>query len=154
MANFLQGNESASKYVEQIETKAHEFGGFNLFVGIAGNDIFYLSNRRERPELLQRGVYGLSNHTLNTAWPKVTQGLARFKELISYDRISKEDSFTLLPDETIAADEDLPDTGIDIDRERQLSPIFIRTPGYGTRSSTVILFEPNGPFDFEERVWV
>jgi uncharacterized protein with NRDE domain len=77
-----------------------------------------------------------------------------FEKPISSDTISKEACFTLLTDETIAADENLPDTGVGIKRERQLSPIFIRTPDYGTRSSTVILFDRDGEFDFEERVWV
>ena len=45
--------------------------------------------------------------------------------------------------DSIAADADLPDTGVGLDRERMLSPIFITTPDgrYGTRCSTLILGE-------------
>jgi uncharacterized protein with NRDE domain len=51
--------------------------------------------------------------------------------------------FALLGDRRVAADADLPDTGIGLDRERVLSPIFITTPDgrYGTRCSTLILGE-------------
>jgi uncharacterized protein with NRDE domain len=154
VVDFLKGNGSPSEYVEQIKAKADEFSGFNLLAGIAGDELSYFSNRGAAAELLQPGIYGLSNHALNTAWPKVTRGLGVFESLISFENISKEDCFALLTDETIAADGDLPDTGVGIDRERQLAPIFIRTPNYGTRSSTVVLFDCDGRFDFEEKVFV
>jgi uncharacterized protein with NRDE domain len=43
----------------------------------------------------------------------------------------------------VAADAALPDTGIGIERERLLSPIFVTTPDgrYGTRCSTLMLGE-------------
>ena len=51
--------------------------------------------------------------------------------------------FALLGERSEAADADLPDTGIGIDRERMLSPIFITTPDgrYGTRCSTLVVGE-------------
>jgi uncharacterized protein with NRDE domain len=154
VADFLKGNESPSEYIEQIKTKTGEFSGFNVLAGIEGDELYYFSNRGATTKLLQPGIYGLSNHALNTAWPKVTRGLGVFESLVSSETISKKDCFALLTDETIAADEDLPDTGVGINRERQLSPIFIRTPNYGTRSSTVVLFDRDGRFDFEEKVFV
>jgi uncharacterized protein with NRDE domain len=154
VADFLKGYGSPSDYIERIKTKADEFSGFNLLAGIAGDELYYFSNRGAAAKPLQPGIYGLSNHTLNTAWPKVTRGLRVFESLISSETISKEDCFALLTDETIAADEDLPETGVGIDRERQLSPIFIRTPNYGTRSSTVVLVDHDGRFDLDEKVFV
>ena len=47
----------------------------------------------------------------------------------------------ILKNNTIAIDDDLPDTGIGIEYERMLPPIFIRSPQYGTRSSIVIMID-------------
>lgn len=154
VADFLKGNGSPSEYIAKIKAKGDEFSGFNLLAGIATDELYYFSNRGGLTKLLQPGIYGLSNHALNTAWPKVTRGLGVFESLICSETISKEDCFALLTDETIAADEDLPNTGVGVDRERQLSPILIRTPNYGTRSSTVVLFDRDGRCDLEEKVFV
>jgi uncharacterized protein with NRDE domain len=56
----------------------------------------------------------------------------------------------LLKDRTIAPDCDLPDTGVGIEWERLLSPVFIDAPGYGTRSSTVVLLDNKGHYSFTE----
>jgi uncharacterized protein with NRDE domain len=84
----------------------------------------------------------------------VTSGTAHFAHLIAKPEIRKSECFELLADETLAAAEDLPDTGISKEREKLLSPIFIRTPNYGTRSSTVLLIDSDFRHDFEERVFV
>ena len=62
--------------------------------------------------------------------------------------------FSILADETLADDAELPDTGIGKSREKLLSAIFIRTPGYGTRCSTVLTFDKDFKSDFEERIFV
>jgi uncharacterized protein with NRDE domain len=84
----------------------------------------------------------------------VTNGLKRFKDLVSKSEIQIADGFQLLSDATLAADSKLPETGIGLERERLLSPIFIRTPNYGTRSSTVVLVYNDMRFDFNEKVYV
>ena len=154
VADFLSSEISSVEYLERVNEDADRYSGFNLIVGQAGRELFYYSNRSGRVEPLKKGCYGLSNHLLNTSWPKVTNGLARFKELISQEQIAVADCFKLLSDKMLAADDDLPDTGLDIDRERALSPIFIHTPKYGTRSSTAVLFHNDRRVDFEEKVHV
>ena len=154
VADFLKGELSLDRYLETVESKSHRYSGFNLIVGTAGKQLFYLSNRDGGVRSLEPGIYGLSNHLLNTAWPKVTIGLARFEQLVSKDLIDRDECFELLADETLAADSDLPDTGVGLERERILSSIYVRTPIYGTRSSTVVLFGTDGEFYFEEKVFV
>jgi uncharacterized protein with NRDE domain len=58
---------------------------------------------------------------------------------------------TVLRDDALAADAELPDTGIGLAHERLLSPIFVDGGGYGTRCSSVILREPGGRMLFVER---
>lgn len=154
VSDFLATDVDPAEYMHGIADNAHEYSGFNLIVGSA-KELFYLSNASQAPlKRLSPGVYGLSNHRLNTPWPKVSRGLSEFSRLIKSNTIGRNSAFALLTDETIATDEELPDTGIGIEKERILSPIFIRTPIYGTRSSTIVLAGPDGELTLNERVYV
>ncbi|HEX6278616.1 MAG TPA: NRDE family protein, partial [Pyrinomonadaceae bacterium] len=102
---------------------------------------------------LDPGIYGLSNHLLDTPWPKVAKGKSRLTEILANGGKNQE-MFHLLADRTLADDADLPDTGIGYEKEKFLSAIFIETPIYGTRCSTVVTADANGKFEFEERVFV
>ncbi len=101
---------------------------------------------------LEPGVYGLSNHLLDTAWPKVTATKSALQVLLARDpgelvpRL-----FELLADRRQAADELLPRTGVSVEWERLLSAAFIVSDDYGTRSSTVVLVGRDGRIVFEER---
>lgn len=157
VSDYLSTDASTEIYLRRVSASARRYAGFNLIAGrIRGRDseLYYFSNRVEGIRRLEPGIYGLSNHLLNTAWPKVSNGLERFKEVVSKAEISGDECFSLLSDETFAADEELPDTGIGIERERLLSPIFIRTPTYGTRCSTVLLFDNGSRFTLDEKVFV
>lgn len=157
VADFLIGEDAAEIHINKVANNSHRYSGFNLLAGeisTGRNELFYFSNRGDGVEKLDPGIYGLSNHLLNTAWPKISTGIRRFSEIVEQPEISMDDCFALLADETVAEDVDLPDTGIGLTRERILSSIFIRTPGYGTRSSTVVLFREDSGFEFEEKVFV
>ena len=87
-------------------------------------------------------MHGLSNASLNTPWPKALRGTEALQQYIQDTRILDVDRlFTLLRDPTQAQDNQLPDTGVSFEWEKALSSIFIRTPEYGTRSSTVLLVD-------------
>ena len=120
----------------------------------ARRELFYYSNRGGEVTELSSGIYGLSNHLLDTPWPKVAGGKARFQELVESDEFNKEGLFGVLADQALAADERLPDTGVGLEIERALSSIFIRTPGYGTRCSTVLTFARELRSELDERVFV
>lgn len=157
VADFLKSDESAEIYLKNIQNKAQEFSGFNLLVGEVNrekNELFYLSNRAEQIKKLEAGLYGLSNHLLDTPWRKVVKGKNDLADLLRQDAFLKESFFELLGDETLADDADLPDTGIGYEREKLLSAIFIKTPGYGTHCSTILTFDKDFKTDFEERIYV
>jgi len=151
-ANFLKSDESAEDYLKEIQKQKDDFSGFNLLVGEINNqknELFYFSNRGGEIKKLESGIYGLSNHLLDTPWRKVEKGKQFLRENL-IGKFSKDACFQLLGDETLADDEDLPDTGIGYEREKLLSAIFIKTPIYGTRCSTVLTFDKDFNFDFEE----
>jgi uncharacterized protein with NRDE domain len=157
VSDFLRSKDEPPKYLNSISANADRYSGFNLVVGSfyeSENELWFFSNRGGGPRKLGPGLYGLSNHLLNTSWPKVTRGLQAFAELITDEEIDTDACFELLADETIAIDEDLPDTGVGIERERVLSPIFIKTPIYGTRSSSVVILDNDFRWEFREKVFV
>ncbi|HEX4512506.1 MAG TPA: NRDE family protein [Polyangiaceae bacterium] len=125
-----------------------EYPAFNLLAG-DGDAMFYVSDdagaRRVAP-----GFHGLSNHRLDTLWPKVKRGLAVLARGPSKDAL-----FEMLRDDRPAPDDELPKTGVPIDVERKLSSPFVSMPevGYGTRCSTVVIRRANGSLEFEERTW-
>jgi len=47
----------------------------------------------------------------------------------------------------------LPDTGVGLETERLLAPLFISGPTYGTRSSTLIMIDENALVTFSERTY-
>ena len=101
---------------------------------------------------LTAGIHGVSNHFLNTPWPKVKEGQDKLEELISSQSPELIKSiFYILNDSKQAPDSELPKTGIGIAWERLLSSIFIKTPIYGTRSSTVLLVDQNNQVIFIEK---
>ncbi|MGH8632420.1 MAG: NRDE family protein [Burkholderiales bacterium] len=149
--DFLFGSAAAESYVEQVALQAEQFAGFNLLVGDA-LAAFYLCNR---PLLVQRvppGIHGLSNHLLNTTWPKVRRGRTAMVDLLGSDEdVLVGGLFALLSDRQQASDGDLPSTGVTLEWERRLSASFILSEGYGTRASTVTLVRADGSIRFEER---
>lgn len=134
-------------------TDNSQYEGFNLLYG-SFDALRYHNNIEPSDVEMMPGVHGLSNALLDTPWPKVERTKAALVDAMNLpdDRLT-EALFSLLGDDHRAADERLPDTGLDLERERALSPVFIRTEGYGTRCSTVVMFSNNGDLYFEERTW-
>jgi uncharacterized protein with NRDE domain len=151
VTDYLLGDDGADLYMENLVKKAENYNGFNLLAGDR-NRICYYSNYGGDVEILSPGIYGLSNHLLNTSWPKVDKGNEYMKQIISGENdISKEEVFLMLRDSSIPGDEKLPDTGVGIEWERILSPVFVSNPVYGTRCSTILLIDKTGRVSFTER---
>lgn len=148
--DFLQNSESAPQYLSKLQSHADQYMGFNLLAGSL-NKLGYYSNQQNDILLLDSGLYGLSNHLLETSWPKVQRAKKNLSHIIQDDSIAPEPLFDLLADDHEAPEEELPDTGIPKDIEKKVSPIFIKSDGYGTRCSTVLLIDHNGKATFAER---
>jgi uncharacterized protein with NRDE domain len=151
VSDYLLGTMTQPQYLASIEPNAHEYNGFNLLVGDLGA-IHYLSNCDGGARRIEPGVHGLSNHLLNTPWPKVALGRKYLEGLpLGSAAAIVESLLQRLRDATRPADADLPDTGIGPDRERALSPPFIEAESYGTRASTVIVVNAQGEVTIRER---
>lgn len=151
--DFLVYKPLPQKYCEIISLKAHKFNPFNLIVGDM-HELSYYSNIDRQVHVLPPGIYGLSNHLLDTPWPKVATGKMVLKTIVDrHEDITPNSLFNILDDKTIPPDEMLPDTGIGLEMERPLSSTFIEIPhkNYGTRFQTVILVDNDMHAVFMER---
>lgn len=147
--DFLASDLDPRSYLEEIKTGATRYNGFNLLAGNS-DGIFCYSNREFTVQALLPGFHGLSNHLLDTPWPKVVRGKRRLQQAMS--RVPEAETLLdLLDDREPAEDGTLPDTGIGAERERMLSPALIVSPEYGTRASTALLFGSDGSVSFAER---
>jgi uncharacterized protein with NRDE domain len=152
VSDFLANGDKPDQYLEKISKNANAYNGFNLIVGNP-DELYYFSNYKNDIEKIPSGLHGLSNHLLNTPWPKVEQGVKDMKRALNQEKINSTLLFGLLRNEAIASDEKLPDTGIGLERERALSSMFIKSPNYGTRCSTVVLVDQNNEVSYTERVY-
>ncbi len=151
--NFLKSRQSAARYLDGIRQNARQYNGFNLVAGTV-DALFWYSNRGPGIRRLSKGIYALSNHLLDTPWPKVVNAKQKFSALLARGEALQPDAcFAMLSDRRRPPDESLPHTGAGLEWERILSPIFISSPLYGTRSSTVILVDRRGRVLFAERTY-
>ncbi|NTV71926.1 MAG: NRDE family protein [Azonexaceae bacterium] len=131
---FLTARSSAGEYAAGID--GAQYSGFNLLL-CDGDTLVYCSNRDGQPRSLAPGIYGLSNHLLDSPWPKLLAARESFAKALP--RLPDESAFfELLADQAIVADENLPSTGVPIEWERLLSAIFVKSESYGTRASTLL----------------
>lgn len=150
VSDFLINGEKPKVYLDNLSNQAALYNGFNLLSGNP-DELWYLSNYQQGVKRLESGIYGLSNHLLDTPWPKVSRGKNKFEAILRNSIISPDSLFELLYDEQRAEDQFLPDTGIGIERERALSSMFIKINGYGTRCSTVVLIDRENNVLYAER---
>jgi len=151
VSNFLRGTQGPGEYANRVRRDGNNYNGFNLLLGDV-DELFYVSNRTTTVTAVAPGVHGLSNSLLNTPWPKVTRGCAAMTQVMHLKSQDLVDAlFKVLGDRTTAADENLPNTGVGLPRERLLASAFIATPAYGTRASSVVLINNHGQVVFVER---
>jgi len=152
VTDFLLSNDEPEEYLKGIEEYKNDYNGFNLIVGNA-EELFYLSNYKDGIVKLENGFHGLSNHLLDTPWPKVKKGKEKIKSLFAQETIMSGEVLNALYDERQAPDEQLPDTGVGLERERMLSSMFIKSATYGSRCSTVVRVDHSNKVEFTERVY-
>lgn len=148
--DYLTQKKDSRSFLKNLHQQAQRYMGFNVIAGsMAG--LYHYSNLEKTINKIEPGIHGLSNELLDTPWPKVERAKSGLETLIQQNNITKEYLFDLLADKKPADEEDLPDTGIPKELEKQVSPIFIQTEDYGTRSSTILLIEKDNTVTFMER---
>jgi len=154
VSSYLMDEDLTLEYYQSFLNRDGQlYDGFNMLYGTFDN-LNYFTNRGGSSGQISPGIHGLSNHLLNTNWAKVATAKSRLETIAQNDKVDPEEILAALSDPVPFADNLLPDTGVGLDRERMLSPLFIENELYGTRSSTVVLVGRNGEVLFTERVFV
>ena len=168
-AKYLSQKLSIDEYIKANQKTFMQYNGFNLLTADLNKgdqqQLSWISNRilvgdkiRQKkmvsPVKVNPGIYGLSNSMLDTPWPKVRLGVAHFAQAIAMDQGKfnhPEHYLKFMGNSTTFSDAELPSTGVSLDWERALSPIFIKTAHYGTRSSSLLRVRKDGNFQMLER---
>lgn len=140
-------------YWDQTPTNLfQDYGYFNLIEGTL-QTMRYYNHPTNRFQVLRPGIYTLSNAELNTPWPKSVWLESRFKELIELGVRSPEPFLELMNYREPIDDTQLPDTGVGLEWERLLAPVFVQSAHYGTRASTFVRIDKGGNVLFHEQSW-
>lgn len=152
--NYLTGELSPQRYLETVQKSGQEYNSFNLLLGNY-SQLFYYSNREDAIRRIEPGIHGLSNSLLDVSWPKVVKGQEALKQIIAGADIEADSLFEMMRDQTQPADENLPDTGVGMEMERMLSPMFVSSEqyNYGTRVTTVLLLDRHNGMRLWERTY-
>ncbi|WP_268799147.1 NRDE family protein [Pseudomonas huanghezhanensis] len=148
VAHFLTGSMPIEEYLLEVEGRTGEYGGFNFLVGNR-QTLHFISATDPTPRQLSEGIYGVSNAGLDTPWPK----LVKAKKALSAQLQDPQPAqlFDFLADPDPAPEAELPDTGLGLVTETLLSSVFIASPAYGTRASTVLIVNADGRRQITER---
>jgi uncharacterized protein with NRDE domain len=151
VVDMLESGTPMGERLAQLSTLSPQYSGFSLLC-TDGRQLGVFESVPAVGRLLEPGIYGLSNHLLDTPWPKVQRAKSSLAGALS---ALPDDAalLELLRDDRTAADEQLPRTGISLEWERLLSSAFIRGDEYGTRSSTLIRIDVDGVVSFKEWTW-
>ncbi|KXW56291.1 NRDE family protein [Ferrovum sp. PN-J185] len=162
-AQFLRNSQSLDDYIDHLKMKADQYNDFNLIL-CDQRQLVCFESKTKRSHALSPGIYGLSNHFLDTPWPKVTTSKEKLKNLLTnwaleihtlndlqIEQQHVNELSNILSDETIYPDAQLPETGMPLEIERRLSAAFIKSDDYGTRATTVVIANQTGDFLFYEK---
>ena len=151
VATILQSGDPIERSLEQLRSVSADYNGFSLLFS-DGERLAIFESARGSGRVLGPGIYGLSNHLLDTPWPKVQTAKSRLSRTLA-DLSTTDAILALLRDEAPAPDDQLPRTGVSLDWERLLSSAFVRAPEYGTRCSTVLRIDESRRACFDEWSW-
>lgn len=143
----LRNRQTIEEYLAQVAARAAEYGGFNLLLGTV-DSLYHLNSDNPQPQRLEAGIYGLSNAGLDTPWPKLLKAKVALTEALNDPQPSA--LLRVLRDPQVAPAAELPDTGVGLATETLLSSVFIASPTYGTRASTVLIVNADGSRQFTE----
>lgn len=148
VTGFVDSDVAPFDYVESIDGDA--YAGFNLFVS-DGETLAFGNNRDGAPRLLEPGLYGLANATLDAPWHKTLVSKARLGELLESGTVNPSLLMRLLDDRERGPAHDVSGDGLDFRFAHALTAPFIVQPEYGTRSSTVVMVSAGGAIEVTER---
>jgi uncharacterized protein with NRDE domain len=148
-ARFLQSDTDARSYLQALAAEADQYNPFNLLLW-DGHALLGLESRHRHIRAIAPGIGAVSNADFDTPWPKLQRLKAGLDQSCASGATAVQDLLPLLQERQIADDSELPKTGVPLDVERMLSAIFVASPTYGTRASSIVTVRRNTTHFFEQ----
>lgn len=152
ITDYLTSEKTAPQYLDQFIAKKNQYLPFNVLLGDI-DELYHFNSQDQVYTLLPKGTHGLSNATINTPWPKVTNTKIRMGKIINTSNHYTEQLFQMMMDQTPADDQKLPNASLPIEIKRKISANFIDTEDFGTRSTTLLLVDHHNMVIFIERTY-
>jgi len=153
ITEYLISNKNPLETLRELTDNIDRYNGFNLIAGDT-EEFYFFSSMDQKISAVARGIHGLSNHTIDTPWPKVKKTKKALGEILQRKgNINQDDLLKIMRDQTQAGTGELPDTGVGLALEKALSSVFISMDGYGTRSTSLITLDYNNITEFTEITW-
>lgn len=150
VSNFVESATPAMDYMKALQENRLLYGPMNLLV-YDGENLVHFNNIENNLTVVKPGIHGLSNASIDTPWPKVERMKYLLQLAIAEDDLTVENLLTIGLDTEKPADARLPNTGVGLELERELSSIFVAREGYGTRNTSAIIMHKDGTVDFVEQ---
>jgi uncharacterized protein with NRDE domain len=151
VSQLLESARSVPETLRYLEDIGRQYNPFNILFS-DGERLGVYESALGAGRELGPGVFGLSNHLLDTPWPKVQNAKTALTAALADPR-DTDAILHLLRDDQPANDAELPRTGVTLDWERLLSSAFVRADDYGTRCSTLLRVDERGAAAFFEWSW-
>lgn len=157
--DFAGGTATAEDFLTALAATAAEYGRFNLLLWDGASLRFASNHPRFVTQAVAPGVHAMSNGAFDARWPKSAHATRALSSWLASPAAGAGHAneapalaplFEALADTAPAPDGLLPDTGVGIELERALSPVFLRGERYGTRCSSVVLVDADA-ITFVER---
>lgn len=148
---FLRGDLRAEASATHLAEHAGEYAPFNLVMVDAENCVYLGNHPRTETWVVPAGVHGMSNGGFDVPWPKTQRLCQALSTWLDGDADDPDPLWQALADPHGFPDPDLPDTGVGLELERRLSPVFIVGEAYGSRASTVVAIDHAGSGLISER---
>lgn len=157
VSDFLAADCSVNDYLLQLVTQREQFNPFNLLL-YDGQELVCYNSMTNQVDRIEAGIYALSNHFLDSRWPKQERIKQSLRGLLDANNnintaVDTEELFTIMADTELAEDSDLPETGVSLEWERRLSSIFITGEDYATRSTSLLTLDYQGQCQFIEKTY-
>jgi len=153
ITDFLKSDLSTDQQLKDIASDSSKYNGFNLIAGTV-DDLYFLSNHSNEFHKIKPGLYGISNASLNTPWPKTNTALEHFTTALNDRSPDETVIFDFLKNTDRYPDRLLPKTGLAPELEKAVSSVFILTEDYGTRSSALLMIDNKGDVNFTEKTYL
>lgn len=140
--NFLDTDRSCAEFFSALEADKQQYRPFN-FIACDGRELAHSQNTSAGWQTLAPGQHIVGNIPFGTLSQKIHKGLSDFKALPA-ERADHQQLLAMMQD-------DQPAEASDDALQQALSCRFVRSPTYGTRSSSVVFLHRHGGAELWEQ---